>query len=441
MTIKNFLFLLGFLIPVLGYCQPQIQSPYSKFGLGDFRSGEMLSSRAMGGLSAIYHDRNNLNPMNPASFAFLGGTSLDVGVHAQNYTIQSNRDNQESKNWSGAMDNINLGLSLVNDFNRELEGRKSDWRFGVGIGLNPFTKVGYDVTTNQTVNDQIVNYKFTGSGGSYMINWGSAAKYKDFSFGVNLGFLLGKVSESQLNIFTDTTLNYFNNQLTKDYSYRGTSVKIGGIWDYRFKDKQKDNGLRGDVLTLGAYVQPGFKLKTTLDQRINRIFALTGTIDSILYSNEKEYVGRIPMNYSVGVGYSFKGLYRLGVNYEGANWSSFTTGFDNTRMEQSSRISIGYEKMPNIKAYDSYWKKMAFRTGFFYGKDPRFVNGTQIRYYGITIGGGFPVVLPRQDLAFLNLGLELGKTGIPTDLDQSYIKLSLSFSLTDKSWFYKQKYY
>ena len=439
MNIKKFFFIFGLFAPIVAFCQPQVQSPYSRFGLGNFQSSEVLSSRSLGGLSATYHDRNNLNPMNPASFAFLGATSFDVGISAKNYTISSPKD--KITNWTGGLDNINLGLSLVNDFNRELEGRKSDWRFGMGIGLSPYTKVGYDVENDITKDDVTVNYKFSGEGGSYQVNWSNAAKYKNFAFGANLGFLLGKVSETQYNRFSDTIAHFYNNEYLTDYSYKGNNLKLGVIWDYHFKDKTKENGFRGDLITIGGYVQPGFKIKTTFNEKINRVSNAYGTKDSIFYADEVQYTNNHPLLYAFGVGYSFEGLYRIGLNYEGANWDDFSRGFRTDKMGTASKISLGYEKLPNLKAYDSYWKKMAFRVGTFYGKDPRFVNDSQIRHYGITIGGGFPVIIPRQDISFVNLGLEIGKNGVPSDLDQTYVKISMSFSLTDKSWFFKQKYY
>lgn len=439
MNIKKFFFILGLLAPIAAFCQPQIQSPYSRIGLGSFQSSEVLSSQSLGGLSAIYHDRNNLNPMNPASFAFLGATSFDIGISAKNYTIKSKTD--QVNNWSGALDNINLGISLVNDYNRELEGRKSDWRFGMGLGLSPYTKVGYDVESTTTKDDLTVNYKFTGEGGSYQINWSNAAKYKNLAFGANLGFLLGKVSETQYNQFSDTIFHYYNNEYITDYSYKGTNLKLGVIWDYYFKDNTKDNGKRGDFLTIGGYIQPGFDLKTTVNEQINRISNVYYSKDSIFYADEALYTSKHPMLYALGLGYSFEGLYRVGLNYEGANWSDFNRGFRQDKMGTANKISLGYEKLPNLKAYDSYWKKMAFRAGAFYSKDPRYVNDEQIRRFGITIGGGFPVIIPRQDISFINLGLEIGKDGVSSDLDQTYVKISMSFSLTDKSWFFKQKYY
>ncbi|HHB77917.1 MAG TPA: hypothetical protein ENK85_01635, partial [Saprospiraceae bacterium] len=293
MNIKKFFFIFGLLVPTVAFCQPQIQSPYSRIGLGNFQSGEVLSSRSLGGLSAIYHDRNNLNPVNPASFAFLGATSFDIGVHAQNYTIKSPKD--QINNWAGGLDNINLGVSLVNDYNRELEGRKSDWRFGMGIGLSPYTRVGYDVNNTTTKDDITVNYEFAGEGGSYQVNWSNAAKYKNFAFGVNWGFLLGKVSETQFNQFNDTIFHFYNNEYITDYSYKGTNLKLGGIWDYHFKDKTKENGLRGDRLTLGGYVQPGFKIKTTVNEQINRISNAFGIKDSIFYADEAQYTPKHPM--------------------------------------------------------------------------------------------------------------------------------------------------
>jgi hypothetical protein len=59
---------------------------------------------------------------------------------------------------------------------------------------------------------------------------------------------------------------------------------------------------------------------------------------------------------------------------------------------------------------------------------------------GITIGAGFPLVLPRQQVSFVNLAIQMGTIGDPSILRERFIKLNLGFTLNDNTWFYKRKF-
>jgi hypothetical protein len=78
--------------------------------------------------------------------------------------------------------------------------------------------------------------------------------------------------------------------------------------------------------------------------------------------------------------------------------------------------------------------------GGFVGKDPRSIDNEQIGEYGVTFGVGFPITLPRQQVSFINLSVELGKRGANTSLQETYGEFTVGFTLNDNSWFFKRKF-
>jgi len=59
---------------------------------------------------------------------------------------------------------------------------------------------------------------------------------------------------------------------------------------------------------------------------------------------------------------------------------------------------------------------------------------------GVTFGFGFPLVLPRQQTSFVNAAFELGKIGTDSAIEESYVRLTLGFTMNDNTWFYKRRF-
>jgi len=66
-----------------------LNSPYSRYGLGDIVPGQNVLNRGMGGLSAGYSDIRSVNFANPASYGRLVTTTLDIGVDLESRTIRA----------------------------------------------------------------------------------------------------------------------------------------------------------------------------------------------------------------------------------------------------------------------------------------------------------------------------------------------------------------
>ena len=70
-------------------------SPYSIFGIGEFRSGTTIDNRAMGGLS-MAGDSIHINLQNPAAYGDLKITAYTVGISYRTINFKTNDLSAES---------------------------------------------------------------------------------------------------------------------------------------------------------------------------------------------------------------------------------------------------------------------------------------------------------------------------------------------------------
>ena len=158
---------------------PTINSPFSRFGLGDFLDQYFAASGAMAGLRAAYQDPYHMNLDNPASLASLRATAFEVGIGARYSSWESPSvvDNQ----WSGNLRYLALGFPLFNPINEALDRKDGSTGWGMSIALVPYTLVGYDIETQVSdENFDVATNILKGKGGTYRFRWGMPSATRDF---------------------------------------------------------------------------------------------------------------------------------------------------------------------------------------------------------------------------------------------------------------------
>ena len=250
--------------------QPKTNSPFSRFGLGDPIDQFFAGQSGMAGLSAAFRDPYQLNLLNPASLTSLQATSFEVGLYGKysNFETPSASDGL----WSGNLNYMALGFPLKNPINKVLDRDKSPWTFGMAIALQPYTVVGYDVETTSVVEgiNQVTSF-LKGTGGTYKFQWGNAAKYKDISVGVNIGYVFGKITNSR-RIEFDSLDTYYNSEFRDDISIGGFTWNAGVQYIYYFKEPGRDGVLKKSSkrLIVGAYGNSILPIDTKSDRFYNR---------------------------------------------------------------------------------------------------------------------------------------------------------------------------
>jgi len=420
---------------------PKDNSPYSRLGLGDLVNQNFSGSLGMGGLGASFNDYYQTNVINPASYASLLSTSFEVGMFAQYSNLTNGTD--EFDVWSGNINYLSIAFPMRNPLNELLDRKRRDVHWGMNLALLPYSTVGYNVQARSNIPEEdidVVN-TFSGRGGTYEVQWGNAVNYKDISVGLNLGYFFGKIINERNVQLIDSDATYTDNFLDE--------ISLGGvIWDagvqYKLKFKVKND--KGELvdgkksITFGLYGNSNHTVNTNTSQFYTRRSTLISSIrDTIVNISDVDGEATLPSTFGIGVMYENINKMRIGFDYSSSQWSNYTNDAKPETLANSFRMAAGLEYIPNDNSYNSYFKRVRYRVGAFYENDPRIIN-EQLTNYGITIGLGFPVILPRQQQSFVNVAFELGQFGSDQFLKETYAQMTVGFTLNDNSWFFKRKF-
>lgn len=420
--------------------RPKNNSPLSRFGLGDLMAQPLAASAGFGGLSAAFQDPSHLNLLNPASLAWLQMTAFEVGLYGR-YANLSSPEASESV-WSGNLRYFALGFPLKNPINQAIDRRQSPVGLGMSFSLQPYSLVGYDVATVKNIEwaGESLN-SLKGNGGAYKLSWGNAVRYKNLSAGLNLNYLFGKITNNTRVELSEVAYDFYT-EFLDEFSVSGFNWEAGVQYALQFKKPNEKGEMAntGKRLIFGATLANSSEFTTNSSRfhhRDNVNFAIQ---DTILYEEGVKGKGTLPSNWQIGLMYEDFNKFRLGLEYQQSGWSNYTNEAKPETFSDTWRVAFGAEYVPDALSYNNYFRRVRYRAGFFYGADPRSLDGEQITHTGLTIGLGFPIILPRQQISFINLALEGGKFGVPDVLDETYLQLILGFTLNDNTWFFKRKY-
>ncbi|RZL40488.1 MAG: hypothetical protein EOP00_26595, partial [Pedobacter sp.] len=215
---------------MLTNAQVTTQSPYSKFGVGNIKGSLLPQFRAMGGIStAVYRPGyfNNINIQNPASYASISATTLDIGLTGV-VTELSNSSLSENS-FNASLSHVAMAFPLT---------RKS----ALSFGILPYSQLGYDfkntvqVGTN-SANTKTVDYKYTGEGGLNKAYIGYGVQFGDhFRVGANVEYLFGNLSESRSTEYVNDP-GSINSRLQSKNSVGGVNFSYGAQYDIRLNNK------------------------------------------------------------------------------------------------------------------------------------------------------------------------------------------------------------
>lgn len=427
--------------------QQNDNNPYTRYGLGQLSDKNSIHLRQMGGLGSSYADGFHINFVNPASYATLNSTAFDIGFFAKNTVLEDSKN--KNSFWSGNLDYISLAFPLYNPINDVYNNVKRKTKVGMNFALRSHSSTNYEILVADSL-DNIGTFSryYNGNGGTYNVLWGTAVKHNNLSFGVNLGYIFGRIEKESSLLFpsSENAYNVINNS---SYSVRGFVWDAGVLYTTVLnKKKIKENkNLTAKRLNAGFNFTSNNKFSTSAD--ISKLLVqqtLVGAavnIDTILNTTGREGSGRTGADYSFGATYFVGEKSAIGFNVSGALWSNyFNEAVDEKEgfLSNSSKYSIGGFYRPNYKSIDNFFERVYYRYGAYYENDPLVINNKQLNSYGVTFGFGLPVVFQRK-ISHANLSFNLGERGRGTAIEERFAKISLGVTFNDDEWFIKSKYY
>ncbi len=426
------------------WAQPKQNSPYSRFGIGDPLTQSFVHQTAMGSQFAAFHDPYHLNLQNPASYAFLRSTAFETGLFAKYSHLKSSTATEN--NWTGNLSYLALGFTLKSPINEVLDKDKTPWKYGMGFSLTPYSIVGYNIESSETLPELgEVATNFKGNGGTYRLQWSNAVRYKNTAFGATLGWMFGKSTYENTTSFTDSLLPTFEDNIRKDIGIHGFVWNVGVQHDIPLAYANNNKDVMTRWITLGLTAESNHKLRTVSDAYFIRS---EGRLSSGAYSNadtllQETDVRRnltIPAGIAFGIQYVNVDKLKLGAQFGFESWSNYENEARPETFRNTVSVSAGLEYIPDYASYNKYLKRVRYRFGGYYRQDPRVIDGEGINDVGVSFGMGFPILLPRQQTSFVNSAFEFGKIGGGSPIEETYFRISLGFTLNDNSWFYKRRF-
>ncbi len=433
-------------------------SPYSRYGFGDLSNGMLVANQSMGGgMAATYRNFWNVNLVNPASLGSLRFTAFQLGINYEHHALSEKNTGLTAVADNGNLNYISLAFPITKSWEilKDTLRRGVPIQWGMGFSLLPYSSRNYDVSVKRTVGT-IPNVKFNykGSGNKYRVNWANGFTYKGLSAGANIGLLFGKVSNSTIIDFQDSSyiLGYDERFLSEEYG-AALTWDIGFQYEYGLAKKEKNTDEYTSLdfkrkITLGAYMGSISDIKTFSTLQYTRQGLYT-SIDSIRNVSDVEGTINMPLKIGGGVAIGSESDWQIGASFESQLWSMYkVNGRSDANIKDSWRVAIGGQWIPKLVDYSNYLNRIHYRFGLHYANDPRAIVASDgVRYqlvdYGLSVGAGFPLKSSdrkRTIGGFVNLGLDVGYMGHPELIGDVYFKVNLGFALNAGGWFTKSKF-
>lgn len=417
---------------VLGsYAQSGTNSPYSQYGLGTLADQSTGFNRGMNGLSYGFHDGNQVNYMNPASYARMDSLTFlfDMGL-------------------SGQITNFKEGGKRLNANNASFEYAVAGFRLfrhvGMSFGILPYTNVGFDYSTSGYVNSHntmTFTNTYSGSGGLHQAYIGVGVEpFKNLSIGVNGGYLWGKLVRSASNSYSDRSVN----TLSKYYSASVASYMLNAGVQYSLR-LGKD-----DELTLGVTYGLGHKIGGNPTCQVVSTNAQTAVADTTSYGGSGIKL-EVPSTFGIGFMFNHSNKFRFGVDYDLQKWGDIDFPVYTTINETSAsyepvsdyfkdrhKVTVGAEFLPDADS-KKFFSRVHYRAGVAYASPYLKINGKDgPKEISASIGFGIPITNYWNNRSILNVSAQWvhnAATGLITE-NMFRINIGLTFN---ESWFEKWK--
>ena len=417
------------------FCFAQLNSPYSRYGVGNLVPQANIANRAMGGISAAYADPTSINTVNPASYSDLIYSTLEIGLEYDGLNLKSQNPQGNFKSNNGIIPYLEFGFPLLRG-NKKAQKNKTSW--GMAFGLKPISRINYKIGSSTFSTDSSLT-SYEGSGGLNEAFVGTGIRFHNFSIGFNSGYLFANKNYDTRLIFNNDSLNYSKTHYGSQTRFGGVFLDAGLQYMARIK---KDAALTFGLYTTLQKTYKGSKDDLLETYNYNLQTEAPQTIDTVSYISGQKGKVVMPATFGGGIAYSNEHLL-IGADYETTQWNEYNFFGQKDNVKNSWNAKLGLQYWPASSSSTGYFNYVKYRAGVSIGQD--YINvENSLPVYTISIGGAFPLKLKHSfydhQYSIMNFTFEYGNRGNNNNnLTESLYKISLGFSLSD-IWFLRQKY-
>lgn len=417
------------IVGVKVYAQSGTNSPYSQYGLGVLADQSTGFNRGMNGVGYGFHDGNQINYLNPASYAHVDSLTFlfDMGLSGQFTTFTEGKARVTAKNAN---------------FEYAVAGFRLGKRLGMSFGILPYTNVGYKYTI-QSPQGAAVNYtnSYSGSGGLHEAYVGVGfAPVKNFSLGVNFGYLWGNTSRSINNVYTSTTANTLAKIFSADV--RNYMLNVGLLYDFKIRKQ--------DVLSVGLTYGLGHDIGGTPSYMIISTNGQTSVADTT-HLNAGALSLSVPTVFGGGLMYNHANKVRLGMDLTMQQWSKASfpdisrsaSGEERYVMQKGLfmdryKVVIGADFVPSPEGRNVF-ARTHYRFGIGYATPYYKINGHDgPSEWSASAGFGIPIINTYNNRTFLNISAQWVRTAASGFIKENMFRINIGLTFNEK-WFQKWK--
>ncbi|MBA3665968.1 MAG: hypothetical protein H0W61_17455 [Bacteroidetes bacterium] len=462
-------------------------SPYSRYGLGEMSPTTFAHNAGMGGACiALKPDSTYpgnipgyiyINVGNPASYALIRLTSLEVGGNFINSNFSSN--DSKIKKWGANFGYGALGFPVRS-------------RGGACFGIMPYSSTGYDLKSSVTepgIGNVSYLYSGTGglnkvflgygvmpfkmqltrfrkkhlyvadslktlTGGAYKFREGLCKLLSDFSIGANGNYIFGSIDQTSRVVYPNSLLynnTYRDRKLTMG-DFTGnfgmqTGISIDSVRNKDPKATSRKRALKEKVkFTFGYFMGLNNSLKVNYDavvyNYILNSFGQESVRDTVISNRNQKSTVKLPLEQGFGIGFKKGERISIASDFAITYWKDFKILDASGGLQNSYRAAIGINYVPEKYAAGNgaYIRRINYRFGLNYNSGNIQLKNTMINSYGITAGLGLPVGIG-QITSMVNIGVQYGQMGTLSNnlVKDNYWRISFGFTFSDR-WFQKFKY-
>tara|TARA_R110001606_G_scaffold97235_3_gene214883 strand:- start:499 stop:1743 length:1245 start_codon:yes stop_codon:yes gene_type:complete len=411
---KNKIILIVFVASVnIISSQNNTNTPYSLFGLGIENKTATGGLTGLGNTGIAQSNPFEINMFNPASLGSILQNSFlyEFGLNATYSTLATSSLSQTSSN--GNFSHIAIAFPI-----------KKDW--GMGIGLLPYTKTGYNIDIVSPIEGSVDSYvtRITGEGGLNKFYISSGYKVlNNLSVGVDVSFLFGSINQESL-LYTDAFVS-----ISDQNHYGGVKFKTG--FQYKLpKIKEVET-------TIGGTIETGASLTGTQTRSSYKTLVSGSTL--ILEDEEESDLDtyELPFSYGVGITSVINKKITTSIDYRKILWNDTSQLQNNERYVDQSIYAFGLEYVP-LKDKFKYSSNIKYRFGLNYNSGFLKISNQQIDSYFVSVGLGLPMKKYSNDN--FNISYSYGKEGTLDSklIQENFHKLTLNLNFVGR-WFEKRK--
>lgn len=418
-----------FLAGITANAQVTIQSPYSKFGVGNLKGSLLPQYRAMGGISTgVFKNTyfNNINMQNPATYAGINAATLDIGATGGFTELKSNTQTENSFN--ATLGHVAMAFPAA--------GLKGAFSFGI----MPYSELGYNFKSTVKLgttadNQKTVDYLYKGEGGLTKAYLGFGRRFGDhFRIGANAEYLFGNLAETRATQFINDPAAISSKMQDKN-SVGGFNFSYGMQYDIRIDSKT--------AIVIGYSGSSASKINSTKSNVTTR-YSLDANgdenliLDTLSFTENSPASLKLPLVHNFGISLQKNDKWLIGADYRMGKWSNFAVGNTKQNLQDTYGFSVGGQFTPDFSSINNYFKRVEYRMGFQYDKSYVQLSNQDIKQMAITFGLGMPLgsAYTRGVFYKMNVTAEVGKRGTLNNglLQERYINFHLGFTLNDGSW-------